>query len=215
MINLTLSLVLSGISAISGFALIGKEVSSCASLWHQQWVPIGVMDDLDPKVIHATTILGKDFVFYTPSAEAEVSSPSPWIAAEDRCPHRAAPLSEGYVNSSNGNIVCRYHGWAFDGQTGSCALIPQLKDSNTAALVRSNPRACLRMYPTCVSDGILWMYLTLGSNTSSLPPIPTVKNDMMTSSAEDNGIMTSRFRQENCREYQLLMENAFDLFCSS
>ena len=43
-------------------------------------------------------------------------------ALRDRCCHRTAKLSKGYVE--NGNIVCGYHGWTYD-CTGTCVKIPQ------------------------------------------------------------------------------------------
>ena len=43
-------------------------------------------------------------------------------AVKDRCLHRSAQLSIGKVE--NGNIVCPYHGWAFDGR-GACVKVPQ------------------------------------------------------------------------------------------
>jgi len=43
-------------------------------------------------------------------------------ALRDRCQHRMAKLSLGWVNG--GNIVCPYHGWEYDG-TGACVHIPQ------------------------------------------------------------------------------------------
>ncbi len=43
-------------------------------------------------------------------------------AVKDRCLHRTAKLSLGYVE--NGNIVCPYHGWAFSG-SGQCVKVPQ------------------------------------------------------------------------------------------
>lgn len=34
----------------------------------------------------------------------------------DVCPHRGAPLSQGWVSEIKGHdcVVCPYHGWAFD-----------------------------------------------------------------------------------------------------
>jgi phenylpropionate dioxygenase-like ring-hydroxylating dioxygenase large terminal subunit len=43
-------------------------------------------------------------------------------AVRDRCLHRSAKLSLGAVE--NGNIVCPYHGWAYDGG-GNCVKVPQ------------------------------------------------------------------------------------------
>ena len=33
----------------------------------------------------------------------------------DVCPHRGAPLSQGWVNKQD-CVVCPYHGWAFDSE---------------------------------------------------------------------------------------------------
>jgi phenylpropionate dioxygenase-like ring-hydroxylating dioxygenase large terminal subunit len=43
-------------------------------------------------------------------------------AVKDRCLHRTARLSLGSVE--DGNIVCPYHGWRFDG-AGHCVKVPQ------------------------------------------------------------------------------------------
>ncbi|CAN5755845.1 hypothetical protein BH10ACT1_BH10ACT1_13800 [soil metagenome] len=43
--------------------------------------------------------------------------------ALDRCPHRRAPLSAGYV--ADGVLRCRYHGWGFGGD-GRCVDVPAL-----------------------------------------------------------------------------------------
>ncbi len=42
-------------------------------------------------------------------------------AVLDRCPHRFAPLSDGWLD--DGRLVCRYHGLGFDG-AGACVLNP-------------------------------------------------------------------------------------------
>ena len=36
----------------------------------------------------------------------------------DVCPHRGAPLSQGWVSEVQGHdcVVCPYHGWAFDAE---------------------------------------------------------------------------------------------------
>ena len=43
-------------------------------------------------------------------------------ALEDRCCHRTAKLSKGWINK--GNIVCGYHGWEYD-RDGKLVMIPQ------------------------------------------------------------------------------------------
>lgn len=54
---------------------------------------------------------------------------------ESRCPHQGAMLHEGSI--SDGSIVCRAHGWAFDKRTGQ---------------LRHEPNHCLRSIPVRV-DG--------------------------------------------------------------
>ncbi|TVS16584.1 MAG: aromatic ring-hydroxylating dioxygenase subunit alpha [Gammaproteobacteria bacterium] len=65
------------------------------------------------------TVLGDSLVLYLDeNGEA--------VAAEDRCPHREAPLSEGRIE--DGRLVCPYHGWSF-GAGGRCARIPSADPS--------------------------------------------------------------------------------------
>jgi nitrite reductase (NADH) small subunit/3-phenylpropionate/trans-cinnamate dioxygenase ferredoxin subunit len=39
-------------------------------------------------------------------------------AVGDRCPHMGASLSEGRLEE--GRVVCSWHGWSFDCETGRC-----------------------------------------------------------------------------------------------
>jgi nitrite reductase/ring-hydroxylating ferredoxin subunit len=47
------------------------------------------------------------------------------FALEDRCPHRRVLLSPGVVK--DGALQCPYHGWTFDGASGRCTDIPNLR----------------------------------------------------------------------------------------
>lgn len=40
------------------------------------------------------------------------------VAVGDRCPHMGASLSEGKLEA--GRVVCSWHGWTFDCETGQC-----------------------------------------------------------------------------------------------
>jgi len=54
-------------------------------------------------------------------------------AVLDRCPHRFAPLSSGWVKE--GRLVCAYHGWNFDAQgCGRSPSQPALRNCNVPAL---------------------------------------------------------------------------------
>lgn len=57
-------------------------------------------------------------------------------ALEDACWHRLLPLSMGWLEGEE--IVCRYHGLAFDG-AGTCTRVPSMDTGNTAAKVRAYP----------------------------------------------------------------------------
>ena len=61
----------------------------------------------------------------------------------DRCPHRFAPLSKGWVEG--GAVVCAYHGLAFDG-AGRCVRTP-----DGALDVRS--------YPVAEAHGAIWIWM--------------------------------------------------------
>lgn len=64
----------------------------------------------------------------------------------DTCAHRACPLSLGKVD--NGQVVCAYHGWKFDG-AGQCTKMPSTafcKNVSVAAL------------PCVEKDGFVWIW---------------------------------------------------------
>jgi nitrite reductase (NADH) small subunit len=58
------------------------------------------------------------------------------FAIDNLCPHRGAPLQEGFV--SDGVVTCPWHQWQFDLKTGAGISIP-------GARVKS--------YPVRVEDG--------------------------------------------------------------
>lgn len=41
---------------------------------------------------------------------------------DDECPHVGAPLGNGWLE--NGQVICSFHGWAFDLKTGACSNCP-------------------------------------------------------------------------------------------
>ncbi len=68
-------------------------------------------------------------------------------AIEDMCWHRLLPLSMGWLKGDE--IVCRYHGLAFDG-AGRCTHMPS---SETA-----NPNARVRTYPAAERHRFVWVW---------------------------------------------------------
>ena len=71
--------------------------------------------------------------------------------SEDRCPHRNAQLSKGFI-TDNGTLQCGYHGWEFN-RTGNCVRVPQLKKHQII------PNSCRlnQMYVTQNIHQILYM----------------------------------------------------------
>lgn len=91
----------------------------------------------------ARTLLGEPLVlFRDQQSEAAV--------LVDRCSHRNAPLSKGWV--AEGQLVCPYHGWRFDG-SGSCQLVPGLCQQ-TLHHTRS-----IQAYAVHEQDGLVWASL--------------------------------------------------------
>ncbi len=87
----------------------------------------------------AVTILGTPLVIYRSGEKV--------VAAEDRCPHRNAPLSAGSVH--DGCLRCPYHGWTFDSEV-RCVSAPGMSANST-------PQVSLRRWQVSVSDGLVWV----------------------------------------------------------
>ena len=68
-------------------------------------------------------------------------------ALKDRCCHRTAKLSKGFVEGDH--IVCGYHGLTFD-TSGTCIAAP------TQA---TPPKACVRSYPLAERYGLVWIWM--------------------------------------------------------
>ena len=78
------------------------------------WYPVMPLELLEdgPKPFR---LLGEDIVLWR-------TTDGRLVALEDRCCHRTAKLSAGWVSDSR--ITCGYHGWAYD-ETGRCVMVPQ------------------------------------------------------------------------------------------
>ena len=97
------------------------------------WYMAGWDDDLGPGALLPMTILGEPLVlFRTASGIA---------AFEDRCPHRAAPLSRGRCEGDT--VRCLYHGARFAAD-GSCVEIPGQDTIPPQLRVRTYPAAPAR-----------------------------------------------------------------------
>lgn len=69
-----------------------------------------------------------------------------YYATEGLCPHRGAPLTEGYLH---GHIIeCALHGWQFDIRNGRCLTVNE----------------AVRTYPVVVEAGVV--KIEIGTETS-------------------------------------------------
>ena len=92
---------------------------------------------------------------------------SPIACLRDECAHRACPLSLGKVDAA-GRAVCPYHGWAYDGLSGSCVEMPSTLHRRGVGV------ASMRVG---VRDGVVWGWkreedssTASSSSSSPLPP---------------------------------------------
>ena len=105
----------------------------------------------------AVTLLGQPVVVWrTPDGRV--------AAADDRCPHREAPLSHGTVVDLG--LQCPYHGWTYDGD-GRCVLVPSAGPGATVP-----PRAVLRAVHAAERYGLVWLCLD-----EPAAPIPEIAED--------------------------------------
>ena len=91
---------------------------------------------------YGCTMLDTPVVLYRRSSDGQI------VALHDRCAHRWAPLSAGWVEGDR--IVCGYHGFEYE-SGGKCIRIPT-QDSVPA-------KACVRAYPVIERYGMVWVWL--------------------------------------------------------
>jgi nitrite reductase/ring-hydroxylating ferredoxin subunit len=91
--------------------------------WFESWYPVNVVETMDLTRPHRVQLLGLDLVAWNdgPTVDGRKEEGA-WRVFEDACPHRLGPLSEGRIEA-DGNLLCSYHGWRFDG-CGGCADLP-------------------------------------------------------------------------------------------
>ena len=130
-------------------------------------------------------LLGEDIVLYRDGA----GTPA---ALKDRCPHRTAKLSKGFVEGDN--IVCGYHGWTYD-RMGACVRIPQQEDgANQTNRVKVQNYHCQEKY------GYIWVALE-----DPLTDIPSIPEETM-----PNVRRIFQFNEIWKTSSPRFMENAFD-----
>lgn len=122
--------------------LILKNCKGYLNNWYPI-VPISTTNFKNPRQIR---ILGKDLVLWKKGKE--------FVIQNDVCPHRCAPLSEGYIDKTSNNIRCSYHGWEFN-EKGKCEIIPQLEEN----IKINEKKSCVKTYKTQIYGDLLWVYM--------------------------------------------------------
>ncbi|CAM9560216.1 unnamed protein product [Chrysoparadoxa australica] len=160
--------------------------------WQAQWYPIALSRFTDKEAPYPMTVLGTPLSIWWDHVEER------WCAVEDRCPHRAAPLSEGRV-TSKGEIQCPYHGWSFK-SGGRCTEIPQ--DTS----LEPGPRACAVAYPCQEKQGLIWVWMVpMGQS-----PLPSSTLPLM-DAIDDPRATSNDFTRDVPMDWVTLVENLMDV----
>ncbi len=114
------------------------------------WYVICEESELSATSPNALRRFGEDWVAWkTPQGD--------WVLQADRCPHRSARLSDGWI--ADGCVVCPFHGFRYSGQ-GECTLAPEIG--------RAAPGLKVQTHPLRAQEGFLW--LKVGKNISNQIP---------------------------------------------
>ncbi|KAI0499363.1 hypothetical protein KFK09_020266 [Dendrobium nobile] len=190
------SLELPELEATSSSSL--SSSSSDTFSWRDHWYPVSLIEDLDPRKPTPFQLLNRDIVLWKDPKSGD------WIAFDDVCPHRLAPLSEGRIDE-DGCLQCSYHGWSFD-RKGSCVRIPQAMPEGPEARAVQSPKACVTRLPTRVSQGLLFVWpdehgweKAMASETPGLP-----------AEFESPEFSTVTIQRDLFYGYDTLMENVSD-----
>ncbi|MBA0846608.1 hypothetical protein Goshw_004513 [Gossypium schwendimanii] len=175
-----------------------EEGSDAKFSWKDHWYPVSLVEDLDPTLPTPFQLLGRDLVLWFDKSKNQ------WVAFDDKCPHRLAPLSEGRLDE-NGHLQCSYHGWSFDG-CGSCTRIPQAASQGPEARAVQSPRACATVFPTMVSQGLLFVWPDEnGQERASATKPPMLPDDF-----KKPEFATVNIQRDLFYGYDTLMENVSD-----
>ena len=126
--------------------------------WRNYWYPVTFLQDLPKDRPYSFSIYDEALILFR-NQDGNLG------CLTDRCPHRAAKLSDGQV--IDGKIECLYHGWQFN-TDGQCLHIPQLP-----ADAKIPAKACVQSFPVVECQGIVWMWAG-EAETADEKLIPTV-----------------------------------------
>lgn len=111
------------------------------SFIRQSWYVAAWNHEVSAQGLLARTLLNEPLVLFR-QQDGRV------VALSDRCPHRAAPLSQGQREGDE--LRCLYHGMKFNA-LGLCTEIPG------QAMIP--PKTCVKAYPVVERDRFIWVWM--------------------------------------------------------
>ena len=131
-------------------------------------------------------MLDKPLVFY----RKENGEP---VALDDRCCHRFAPLSAGWLDGDN--IVCGYHGFTYS-PSGTCVSIPGVK--------KKPKKIGVMGYPVIEKWGWIWVWMgnAEAADETKIPDFHYLQDPAWTGHGETLNLKSN---------YNLVVENLLDL----
>jgi len=119
------------------------------------WHVVARSQDLLSGNIITTRLLGENLVLWR--------SGEKYFAGQDRCPHRGASFSKGWVKEDN--LICPYHGFGFNTE-GKCVHVPAQPDKSPSQL----SKACFPTYHVQERYELIWV--CMGTPNQDIPPLP-------------------------------------------
>jgi phenylpropionate dioxygenase-like ring-hydroxylating dioxygenase large terminal subunit len=117
------------------------------------WMPMAFGSAVESKT-KKFQLLGEALVAYR-----DESGP---VILKDRCVHRGAALSNGWL--TNGNLTCPYHGWQYN-RSGACVAIPSMLPGGKIPASARVPG-----YQVKEAFGLVWVFMS--AQPASLPEWP-------------------------------------------
>lgn len=155
--------------------------------WRNCWYPVTFLRDLPTDRPTGFSLHDTPLVLFV-DGQGQVA------CLPDRCPHRAARLSDGQI--MQGRLECRYHGWQF-GADGQCLRVPQLWPEKDIPA-----RACLTAHPVHIARGIVWVWT--GEAASANPAL-------IPAGAEGADLTEVTFQMDLPYDQSYLIENVIDV----
>jgi len=172
-----------GVAAATGGPYPGGQVG--ANYPRKHWWVIATSDEITREPLQRWA-LDLPIVLY----RREDGRP---VALDDRCPHRWAPLSKGWLEGDE--LVCGYHGLRFASE-GKCVKVP------TQATIPG--KACVHAYPLIERGPFVWIWTGEPAHASDSQP-PAIDWIETAGWSKVSGHMVVE-----CN-YMLLKENVLDL----